>query len=411
MLLTAVARPKTTPAAHDATWRQRWVIVGALSFTETVSWGILYYAFAVFLVPVAAELAVTPAVAAGAFSVALAVAAISGVAVGRWLDTRSPRLLMTTGSLLGALLVYAWSRVATVVELYLVFAGIGLAMAAALYEPAFIVITKWFTAGRQRALTTVTLIAALASFIFSPLSEQLITALGWRDALVVLAVALAVLTAPVYALLPGPPPSLPTNGPDADTRRVRLRMPGFYGLTLSFVLGALVTTAVSVHLVALLVAGGRSLSFAAVVAGLVGAAQIPGRLLFGLVGGRIRATTLTLIVYGVLALALSILAVDRSPPVVITFAVLFGMSAGMTTLLRATLTGKLYGVARYGHNLGLAGAFVTGARALAPLAAGVVAVGAGGYTSLLLAMAAASALAAVVGVGAVAKATAGREPN
>ena len=33
-------------------WRTRaWAIAGALSVTETVSWGILYYAFAVFLVP------------------------------------------------------------------------------------------------------------------------------------------------------------------------------------------------------------------------------------------------------------------------------------------------------------------------------------------------------------------------
>ena len=28
-----------------------WAIVGALSITEIVSWGILYYAFAVFLLP------------------------------------------------------------------------------------------------------------------------------------------------------------------------------------------------------------------------------------------------------------------------------------------------------------------------------------------------------------------------
>jgi hypothetical protein len=40
-----------------AAWRSRaWGIVGALSVTETVSWGILYYAFAVFLVPMQHEL-------------------------------------------------------------------------------------------------------------------------------------------------------------------------------------------------------------------------------------------------------------------------------------------------------------------------------------------------------------------
>ena len=28
-----------------------WVVVGTLATTETISWGILYYAFAAFLVP------------------------------------------------------------------------------------------------------------------------------------------------------------------------------------------------------------------------------------------------------------------------------------------------------------------------------------------------------------------------
>ena len=33
-----------------------WTIVWTLAVTETVSWGILYYAFAVFLVPMQTEL-------------------------------------------------------------------------------------------------------------------------------------------------------------------------------------------------------------------------------------------------------------------------------------------------------------------------------------------------------------------
>ena len=44
-------------AAGAPAWRTRaWAIVGALSVTETVSWGILYYAFAVFLLPMQHDL-------------------------------------------------------------------------------------------------------------------------------------------------------------------------------------------------------------------------------------------------------------------------------------------------------------------------------------------------------------------
>ena len=54
-------------------WRTRaWGIVGALSVTETVSWGILYYAFAAFLVPMQRDLGYSAAQLTGAFSLALA---------------------------------------------------------------------------------------------------------------------------------------------------------------------------------------------------------------------------------------------------------------------------------------------------------------------------------------------------
>ena len=67
-------------------------------------------------------------------------------------------------------------------------------MAAVLYEPAFTVLAKHFPAAaeRRRAMTALTLVAALASFIFLPLAQALIEAYGWRDALLVLAVILAV---------------------------------------------------------------------------------------------------------------------------------------------------------------------------------------------------------------------------
>ena len=88
-----------------------WAIVGALSVTETVSWGIVYYAFAVFLLPMRRELGFSTAELTGAFSLALLISGVAGIAVGRYLDRRSPRALMTAGSIAGVLLVFAWSRV------------------------------------------------------------------------------------------------------------------------------------------------------------------------------------------------------------------------------------------------------------------------------------------------------------
>ena len=203
-------------------WRTRaWGIVAALSVTETVSWGILYYAFAVFLVPMQRDLGYSAAQLTGAFSLALGVSAVAGIAVGRYLDRHSPRALMTAGSIAGAALVVAWSQVDGLAAFYVLWAAIGLVMAAVLYEPAFTVVAKHFPepGERRRAMTAMTLVAALASFIFLPLSQALIDAHGWRDALLVLAALLAAVTIPLHA--PSCEPRRDTSAP--PRRRARPR--------------------------------------------------------------------------------------------------------------------------------------------------------------------------------------------
>jgi MFS family permease len=64
--------------------------------------------------------------------------------VGRWLDRHGPRLLMTVGSALAALLVAAWAPVPSRLAFLLIWSGIGLVMATVLYEPAFAVVATWF---------------------------------------------------------------------------------------------------------------------------------------------------------------------------------------------------------------------------------------------------------------------------
>src|SRR5439155_26619820 len=133
-----------------------WPLLVALAVAETTSWGVLYYAFTVFLKPMQAEFGWSKTETTGAFSLCLAISGLAGVPAGRWLDRHGPRLLMTAGSIAAALLVLAWAAVQNLAMLYLVWAGIGVTMAAVLYEPAFVVVATWFRQRRGRALTVLT---------------------------------------------------------------------------------------------------------------------------------------------------------------------------------------------------------------------------------------------------------------
>jgi hypothetical protein len=93
----------------------RWQRVLTLAFTETISWGILYYAFSVLLVPMEEALGAGRAELSTAFSIAIVARALSAPAAGSWVDRHGVRSLMTAGSLAGVLLVLAWSSVTSVV--------------------------------------------------------------------------------------------------------------------------------------------------------------------------------------------------------------------------------------------------------------------------------------------------------
>lgn len=115
------------------------MLVG-VSTAQVVSWGILYYAFSVFVAPMQAELGWSTVELTGAYSLALLCGGLAAMPVGRWLDQRGPRVLMSVGSTLAALLVLAWSQVRNLPAFYALMAGIGLVSAAVLYEPAFAVV-------------------------------------------------------------------------------------------------------------------------------------------------------------------------------------------------------------------------------------------------------------------------------
>ena len=268
-----------------------WTIVWTLAVTETVTWGILFYAFSVFLVPMQRELGWSPPQITGAYSLALLVAMALSVPLGRWLDRAGPRLPMTIGSVLGTVLLLAWSRVESLPAFYLIWAGMGVAMALALYEPAFAVISTWFARGRSRALLILTTVAGFASTIFLPLAGWLTERFGWREALVALAVILGVLTIPAHALIlrrrpedlgllpDGEAPALdrPLQVAEGVTMARALRDPAYWWLTAGFFLGTAASVAIGLYLIPILLERGDSLARATLITGLIGAAQAGGR--------------------------------------------------------------------------------------------------------------------------------------
>ena len=380
--------------------RYGWIVVAALAVTETITWGIVYYGFPVFLGAMEADLGASRVAVTGAFSLGLGVSALAAVPVGRWLDRRGPRLLMTLGSVLGAVLLVAWARVESVGALYAVWALMGIAMAATLYEPAFAAIVQWFDAHRDRALLAVTLTAGLASTIFMPIEAWLLSHLGWRRGIEVLAVVLAATAIPIHALVlrapermagrapgqsagPGSAPA-PSGTPPGMSLAAAARTAMFWVLAVAFLLGNFATAALTVHLIPYLGRHGYGAATAAAVVGWIGAMQLVGRVLFVPFTARIGARAMTGAVFLLQAAGVLQLACLAWLPHVGPAVLLVGAANGMLTLARATLVSDVFGRGHYGSISGAMAMAGNSARALGPVGASLLCAALGSYESLFL---------------------------
>ena len=89
--------------------------------------------------------------------------------------------------LLGAVLLLALSQAEAAWHFHLIWMGLGVLMAGALYEPCFAHLTHVLGAEARRSITTVTLIAGFAGTVSFPTSHLLAEAFGWRGAVLGLA--------------------------------------------------------------------------------------------------------------------------------------------------------------------------------------------------------------------------------
>jgi MFS family permease len=385
-----------------------WALVGVLGITATISYGILSYALGVFIGPMGDELGWSNSAITGAFSLASMVAGLAALPVGRWVDHHGARGVMTAGSVLATMLLVWWAEVRTLPAFYTLWALMGVASAAVLYEPAFAVVAWWFQANRGRALTVLTFLGGFASVIFVPLTTWLVAAHSWREALLWLAAIYAATTIPLHGLLlrrrprdlglepdGGPSTASPVAG-RVTTPSFELSVPAeiavrgreFRWLALGFALSTLATTAVSVHLVPLLLQRGFSLAFAGGAMGLLGLMALPGRLIFTPLGSRWSRATVTASIFALQAAACATLVASRQPAAVWLFVALFGAGFGAITPARAALLAELYGPASYGRISGVLALILAIARAAAPVGASLVYAaggsGAVGYDRLMV---------------------------
>ncbi|MGE0850022.1 MAG: MFS transporter [Hyphomicrobiaceae bacterium] len=339
--------------------------VVALGFTQITAWGTTLYALGVLGKPIAADTGWSQSLVFAGLSIALLVSSAVSTAVGRWIDQRGGRLVMSVGSVLIAVGLVALAQVTHPYAYLAAWAFLGLAMRMNLYDAAFAALVQVAPSRGRRAISYLTLFGGFASSVFWPIGYELNASLGWRNTLMVFAAINLIVCLPLHwfglarrdpepAAASGGAPAAGTSGPaepplEGSARTIGMVLFGLIGASSAVVMGAL-----AVHLVPILEASGLALATAVFLASLKGVAQVAGRVWEIVLGHNLKPLNLGRISVAFMPASFIVLMLGgASFWSAFAFTMLFGVANGLVTIVRGAVPLALFGPKGYGEVLGI----------------------------------------------------------
>src|SRR6478752_7397881 len=163
--------------------------------------------------------------------------------------------------------------------------------------------------------------------------------------------------------------------------------------TIALAFNGFIVSVLTVHLITILQGKGLTLATAVWVGTFFGPMQVTGRLLEFSIGRRFASRSIGIAALSLLVVAVVVLlALNGQIVLALLFAILFGGSNGVVTIVRGTVPAELFGRAGYGGTLGNLAAPALFARAIAPFAFAPLAVAESAMVAGLLVLLAMAAL-------------------
>jgi MFS family permease len=358
-------------------FRGPWRAVLVLGITQILAWGALFYPPVLTVPLIAADRGWSIGFTMGGFSLALLVAGLVSPRVGAAIDRYGGHRVMPIGSLVGAIGLVALVLAEHPLAYLAVWAVLGAAMAASLYDPAFATLGRIFGSDARPAITALTLAGGFASTVSWPVTYALIGALGWRGTYLVYAALLVLIAAPLHAfVLPRSraAPDVPQHAAATTPAGVLpARGLAFVLVATAFAAYAFVPSGLAAHLLAMFQRFGLDAATVVIIGALFGPSQVAARLIEFLFARALHPLAIARFSIALLVLAFALLALlGVSTPVAALFAVMFGAANGLLTIARGTVPLALFGAAGYGHLIGRIGGPFLVIQAVAPLVLALV---------------------------------------
>ncbi len=350
-----------------------WWVVFVSAALIFLTGGTFFYGFSVLFNPIVNEFGWSRVSVSFAFSLRSEVGGIAAPVVGFLVDRVGPRRLMVFGVVAVAVGFFLLSRVESLWGFYGSVVVIAIGMSASVGPVGMVAVAHWFRRRRGRAMAVMAMGAGFSGVMVVILAG-LVSAFGWRDALLIIAVVQLVVCVPLalsvrnrpedLGLLPdgdvndGPPqeevaaPGLAEL--EGATVRQALRSAAFWRMALAVGLGNLGAVAIIVHQVPFFT-GSVGLSQGAAAASVTAMLMVSlgGRFGFGYMSDLVDKRFVMAAAYALLALAVLLFATVYEPWQILLALPLFGLGWGGVIPTRPSLQAEVFGLRAFGAIQGL----------------------------------------------------------
>jgi MFS family permease len=334
-----------------------WRAVAVLGVTQIIAWGGIFYPPVLMMPLIVADRGFSATFAMGGFSLGLLAAGLVAPTVGRMIDEHGGHRIMPLGSLAGAAGLVALVYASHSIAYFAVWALLGAAMAASLYDAAFATLGRIFGARARQPITALTLVGGFASTVSWPATYALNRWLGWQGTYLIYAALLAFVAAPLHAfVLPRmrAAPDAPAAG-NAVAPPALLPAKGTMFLLVAgaFAAYAFVPSGLSTHLLAIFQRSGIDPATVVVIGSLFGPSQVAARICEFIFARNVHPLWIARFAVSMLAAAFGMLwFFGFSTPAAFAFAVMFGIANGLITIGRGAVPLALFGAVGYGAIIG-----------------------------------------------------------
>lgn len=368
-----------------------WRIVAAICLIMTITSGLMFYNLSVLLNAFVEERGFPVALTSAATATFFVSGGVAGIIVGRLVDRFDARIIILSGTVLGALCLFSVGYLYETWQLFLFHILFGFAYGGMGLVPLTTLVTRWFNAKRSLALSIASTGLSIGGILITPFVALSIERGGlqgtgpWMAAVMLLGIVPVTLLRPSPAAIGLQPDggiiassqeaeSSTGSVSYAEARRSRF----FLAVSVAylFLLGTQVAAIAHLYRLANLRDGADTAALALAV---IAAASIVGRLCGGWTVLWVSVRSFALQLMALQGVALLLLAFAQGRIAILVAVALFGATVGNSLMMHPLLLAEKFGTREYGRIYSVSQFIAMAGYATGPFLAGAAYGWSGGY--------------------------------